>query len=132
MAQPGSQAVEQRIHDNGFMEADADLTTKRFRCVKVTGNYTIGVCTVAGEAGYGVLQNKPNLGEEANVRDLGVSKIIVGAGGLTANDLWQTDANGAAIVAASGDVAMGRVLAGAAATEIACVTVGFANNPVLA
>ena len=55
--------VEQRVHDNGFMEAGAGLSEKQYRVVKVSGNYQVNICSSAGEAGYGILQNKPQSGE---------------------------------------------------------------------
>ena len=124
--------VEQRIHDNGFMVAAADYSAKQYRVVKVSGDYEVTLCSSAGETAYGILQNAPVLGEVANVRDLGISRVVVGTGGITAGQLWQTDANGAVVVAASGDAVGGRVLMGAAAGEIAVVTVGYGNWPVVA
>ena len=118
-------AVEQRIHDNGFMVAAADLSAKKFRCVKVSGDFAVNICGVAGEQAYGVLQNIPASGQVANVRDLGISRVIVGTGGLTAGQKWMTDGNGAAVLATTGKHAVGIVLQGAIATEIATVTVGY-------
>lgn len=124
--------VEQRIHDNGMMVAGADLSEKQFRCVKITGDYQIGVCDSAGEQSLGILQNIPVSGNTANVRDLGLSRVVVGTGGLSAGDKWTTDANGAAVAATAGDVAMGVCFFGAAATELAGVYVGFGANQILA
>ena len=126
------QPVEQRIHDTGFLQANADLTASQYRAVKITGDYQIGLCNAAGEPAYGILQDKPDVNQVANVRSLGISRAIAGAGGLTAGQKWQTAADGSLIPAASGDAAGGVVIMGAAAGSVAVVTVGFGAWPVLA
>ena len=117
-------ANEQRVFNLGFVESAADLTAKQFRCVKVTADFAINIATAAGAAVLGVLQNKPNTGEVADVAVIGVTKIVAGAGDLAAGAFWQSAADGSGITASTADVAMGVVLKGAAAGELATVTVG--------
>ena len=65
----------------------------------------------------GILQDKPNaVGVEAQLGILGVSKLTVGAAGVTAGDLIQTDAAGKAVTAATtGHKILGKALATGAA-----------------
>lgn len=124
-------AWEIPLFEIGTLTAAADLSAKQYYCVKVTGNNQINVCSVDGEVVLGVLQDEPASGEAANVRCLGVTKVVAGET-LTAGDLWGTDASGKAKVvdrtltgADVGDYVAGIVLEGAAANELATVTIGF-------
>lgn len=124
-------AIEQKMDSIGFCKAGADLRTKQFYCVKVTGVLEVGLTSADGEGFLGVLQNKPNTGEAAEVMVNGVTKVEAGAGGLTAGTFWEAANGGTAITAATGKVAGGVVLTTAAAGEIASVSIGFgANNAV--
>lgn len=122
------QPVEQRIHDNGFMIADADMTGSQYRLVKITGDAKVGICQ-ANDGIYGILQNNPNVGQVANVRDLGISRVLVGVGGLTAGAFYKSDADGAAVPGAPASHAVGCCLIGAAEGGLASVTIGFATAP---
>ena len=125
-------AVEQPCFNIGFLKSAADLTAKQFYAVKVTADETVGLATAAGETVLGILQNKPNTGEVADVMCLGVTKILVGTGDLAAGGLWETAADGTGIAATTGKVGMGTVLIGAVAGKLATVTVGFAQGNTLA
>lgn len=106
------------------LEAAEDLTEKQYFAVKVDNTGKAELCDTAGERVFGVIQNKPNTGEAVSVMLLGISKIEVGTGGVTAGSLWQTDASGKAINATSGDYSLGTVLETRNDGEIATVTVG--------
>jgi len=108
--------------DIGFMTAAADLSGSQYRIVKVTADKQVNLGSSAGETVLGVLQNDPKSGEAALVRTGGVSKVVAG-GTLSAGDKVQTDANGAAITALTGDFTVGQVLIGAASGEIATILV---------
>lgn len=108
--------------------AAADLSAKQYYAVKVDSSGEAALCSSAGEAVFGVLQNKPEAGRSASVAVQGVTKMIIGTGGLTTGAQWQTDATGAAIDAASGDFVGGTVLEGGNAGEYATVTIGFGNS----
>ena len=60
--------------------AENDLRAKQYHFVEITGTANgatqVDVCDGAGDIPFGILQNKPNAGEEAVVRVTGVSRLI--------------------------------------------------------
>lgn len=112
------------------LEAGADLSASQFRCVKMSAaDRRVVLCDSDGEVLLGVLQNKPAMvGEAAEVTALGVTKIVAGEN-LAAGDSWGTDISGRARkiepTTDAADYVAGLVLEGAAADQIATVTVGF-------
>jgi len=125
-------AIEQPCFAVGFMEAAADLSAKQFRCVKVTADKKINIATAAGEAVLGVLQDKPIAGSPGNVMLSGVTKIVAGTGDLAAGAIWETANDGSGITCTAAKVGLGTVLIGAAAGELATVTVGYATGATIA
>jgi hypothetical protein len=123
-------AVEQAGIDIGWVTAAADLSAKQFYIVKLTADESVNVGSSAGEAVFGVLQNDPASGAAAIVRVGGVSKVLCGTGGLSAQDLVQTDAAGKGITATSGDYSVGVCVKGAAAGEYATIAVGLSAGQV--
>lgn len=118
----------------GNLAANADMASNQFHCVKAhSTNNQFALCGVDGEAILGVLQDNPAIGVAGEIMALGVTKVVVGVGEtLVAGQTWGVDANGEAktiegsITGADvGDYAAGMVLEGAAAGELASVTVGF-------
>ena len=99
--------------------ASADLSASQFCFVVVNANGQLAL-PAAGSHAEGILQDKPNAqGQTGEVGVLGVSKVLVGAGGVTAGDLIATDVNGKAVTAAAGNFVLGRALAtGAASTYV--------------
>lgn len=74
------------------LPAGADLSSSQYCFVKVNSSGQAILCSSAGEAIAGVLQNKPTSGQVAQIAVAGVSKVKVGSGGaLTAGDLVATD-----------------------------------------
>jgi Uncharacterized conserved protein (DUF2190) len=67
------------IHDGGQTQAAADLSANQFYVVTITGARLVNLQTTGGGAAYGILQNKPTLGQAADVGILGVSKAAAGA-----------------------------------------------------
>lgn len=117
-------AIDQPGFSIGFMEAAASMLTKQYYCVKPTADKVFNLCTAAGEPFLGVLQDKPDTGQVGNIMRDGVTKVMVGVGGLTAGQTWETAADGTAIAVTSGKVGAGLVLIGAVQGLLATVTVG--------
>ena len=111
-------AYEQTLRTIG-VPASADLSASQFCFVAVNANGQLALPAAGGDAD-GILQDKPNAaGAVGEVGILGVSKLVVGAGGVTAGDLLATDVNGKAVTAAAGNKILGRALTtGAAGTII--------------
>jgi hypothetical protein len=80
--------------------AGADLSAKQFHFVKVSAANQVNTCG-DGEAGVGVLLNKPKSGEPALVQIGGLSKVVVGAG-LTAGARVMSSSAGKALTATTG------------------------------
>jgi hypothetical protein len=117
-------AIEQPGFNIGFCTAVADYTTKQYLIVDVSAN---NVCTLANGTGpaLGILQNKPNITEVCDVAVTGVSKVYAGTGNLAAGALFMSDTDGTAITATgTGKYALGMVVVGANATELASVVLG--------
>ena len=112
--------------------ADYRTTSKQYYCVtKNATNNQVALATTDGEIFIGVLQNEPLSGAAAEVTCIGVTKVVAGET-LTAGDYWGTDSSGKAKIvehtntgADIGDYIAGVVLEGAAADELATVTIGF-------
>ena len=111
-------AYEQTLRSIGA-PASADLSASQFCFVVVNANGQLALPSAGGDAD-GILQDKPNgAGVAGEVGILGISKLLVGTGGVTAGDLLATDVNGKAVTASTGNKILGRALAtGAAGTII--------------
>lgn len=76
---------------------------KQYRFVKVTGKQQCGLATDGGDRVVGVLQNKPQQpGAAATVGIWGVTLLTAG-GAVAAGDNVESDAEGRAVKAASGN-----------------------------
>lgn len=73
---------------------------------------TVLGCTVSGQAIYGILQNKPGIGDAADIGIFGVTKAVCGTTTFTAGQQVQADSSGNMIVysSAGGVFACGRAL----------------------
>jgi hypothetical protein len=106
------------------LEAKADLSALQFTfvdvdasSVDVNGRARVGAPTGAGGMAIGVLQNKPAaLGRPAEVDIYGLTKVKAGAACAAGIDI-QTDANGAAIAAATSDISLGHSVTAASAAD---------------
>lgn len=85
----------------GTFTASADLSSKQFHFVKMSGDNTVTVCAAITDNPIGVLQNKPASGDPAVVCVLGVSKVVAD-GTLAAGDVIGTSADGQADAIAPG------------------------------
>ena len=111
-------AYEQTLHTISA-PASTDLSASQFCFVAVNSSGQLALPSAGGDA-EGILQDKPNAaGVAGEVGILGVSKLVVGTGGVTAGDLLATDVNGKAVTATTGNKILGRALTtGAAGTII--------------
>lgn len=113
---------------NGFgfddtVVAGADLSSNQYLVVNIAG--TIAATT---DTSYGVLQNKPQSGEHAQVSPLGRRMCMAGAG-LSANDRLKVQ-SGYLIAVASGDnsIPCGKNLSGAVNSgDVFTAAVNFIN-----
>ncbi|HNX09606.1 MAG TPA: DUF2190 family protein, partial [Methanothrix sp.] len=81
-------------------EAAANLSARQYYVVKISASQKVSLCG-DGEAGTGILQNDPDLGQEASVMISGISPAVYG-GSVAANDNLASDASGRLVVAAAG------------------------------
>jgi hypothetical protein len=106
---------------NLSLVAKSDLRALQFTFVKVLLGGEVEANTTSGGYVIGVLQNKPNVGETAEVAFGGVTKIVLGATVGPAAEVM-SDASGRAIAApggsAPGDFVRGQLLEGGDADEI--------------
>lgn len=89
-----------------------DLSTKQYFAVKLTSTENDIVLADAG-VGIGILQNKPEAGQGAEVRHHGISRNVVdgNATNISIGDPITSDANGKGVVADTiGDLAYGIAL----------------------
>lgn len=107
--------------------AAADLRTSQFCFVNAdtTAAGSKAALPSAGGRAIGVLQNKPNSGEAGTVVVTGITKCVVGTGGVTAGDTVQCLADGKVTTVASGKYAVGIALV----TGVAGVTVPVLLTP---
>lgn len=108
----------------GTIAAGVDLRTNQFRCVVIDGT---GRWALAGANARapGVLQNEPNLAEEANVDDAGITMAAAGAA-FALGALLATDATGRLVTAPGGQhvVAVALEAAGGAG-QVVTVRLGY-------
>lgn len=91
--------------------AGADLTAKQFFLVKLStsADDTVLLAAANTDVVYGVLTNKPNTGQAAEVQIVGVAKVVAGAA-FTRGDALMSDANGNAITKTSTNPIFGYAL----------------------
>lgn len=95
------------------LTASADLSTHQYKFVKLSGEKTVTVCAAATDLPFGVLQNAPESGQEAEVTSFGVTKII-GTADLNYGDRIGTSSGGHAVAKSAGtvDYIVGEVING--------------------
>ncbi|MFN3077022.1 MAG: DUF2190 family protein [Alphaproteobacteria bacterium] len=77
---------------DGTPAAAADLSANQFYAVKITAANSVNLAG-AGEAAYGILQNKPKSGQACDVMVVGVTKAQAGAA-ISAGAKLMIDATG--------------------------------------
>ena len=121
-------ALEKPLFDIGFCQAAADYRTKQFHIMDISGNFAFTIAGTSGQAAVGILQDKPDAGQVGNIMAIGVSKVMIGTGGLTAGGLFMADTDGTAVAATgTGKYALGMVIKGGSAGELATVIIGTAG-----
>lgn len=110
--------------------AGEDLT--QYTGVDVEANTGQAVTAGAGTRAIGVVQNKPDDGHSATIVCSGVTKMVVGTGGITAGDDVATDADGKAVTGGTGDLSIGIALKTNAAGTLGTVLLGGNAASVLA
>lgn len=115
--------------DTRTLIAGEDLSSAQFKFVTLEADGQVDLADAAGERALGVLLNQPTAGKAATVAMTG--KVMVEAGAaVTAGDEIQTDANGDAITAATGDVVMGYALEDAVDGQIFAIELIQGGNVV--
>jgi len=110
------------------LKAAADLGTQQFKAVKMSGDFAVDVCSVAGERAIGILQDNPALGHGAMVCKGGVCKALLGATVSASGLPLQVDVAGKLIPAVSGKNVVALSLHAGAANDIASVLVQPGNE----
>lgn len=105
------------------LPAAADFSsTGLYRFGVVNSSGQIAIVSSAGGDADGVIQGNPAAaGRACDVAFSGVVKVVAGTGGFSAGDKIQSDANGAGILAASGDHVLAKALEDTAAGAIGAV-----------
>lgn len=106
--------------------AGADLSSHQYKVINIAGTIAANA-----DAAYGILKNKPQSGEQAQVKVIGRAMALAGAG-IAANSKLKVQ-SGYLIAVASGDnnVPVGKILSGAANSgDIITAAVNFINGGV--
>lgn len=114
------------------LAAGSDMSSNQYKFVKLASD---GQFDLAGDGADvdGVLQDKPSAaGYSGQVAIAGVSKVVIGSGGVTVGDDVASSSAGTAITAATGDTIVGRALETAAAGTIGTVLLLLGNKAPLA
>lgn len=104
-------------------EAAADLSSNRWYAVKLDSDGKVAAIESTADIPFGILRNKPETGEAAEISPIGsggVCRMILGAT-LDEGALCSTSAVGSAAAAASGSYTIGTVIKGGASSEIGSV-----------
>ena len=105
--------------------AAADLSTKQYYAVVITGQNLVNVAAAATDRVIGILQNDPKSGRGAEIRHLGTS-LAVTDGSVTAiapGDLLGPNAAGKLVKKATADFSVCAVANGASTTDGAIIEV---------
>lgn len=100
--------------------AGEDLRDSQYCFIDLDGD---GECILpsAGERAIAVVQNDPNTGEACTLFQTGISKVLVGSGGVGAGDDVSVDGDGAVVAPGAGDFIVGTALEAAAEGSFAPV-----------
>jgi len=97
----------------GLVCGATTLIAKQFYAVKLHTDGTVIVASAQGERVTGILQNKPAVGEAAEVACAGVTKASADAA-IAAGDFLTVQSDGQLMTAAGGDYIVGQALEAAA------------------
>ncbi len=122
-------SVEQNIYDLTLQAAaDYYTTSKQFYIMKVDSN---GRACLAGDANadsIGILQNKPKQYEAAEIRKVGISKVVCG-GVITIGNKITGDSASKAVAAAASERFIGVALETGAAGRVISVLMDSGYMP---
>ena len=115
----------------GTLKAAADLSAKQYHIVKLASATTVNVCSAITDVPIGVLLNKPESGEVAEICIMGVSKIVAD-GTIAAGNLLGTSADGQADAIAAGSdttvYTIGQAIGAASAGETFTALISISNG----
>ena len=116
--------------DIGTFTAAADLSGKQYHFVVMASATTVNVATAITNAPIGILQNTPTSGQAAEVRILGVSKVVAD-GTLAAGNFIGTSADAQADAISPGTdttvYTMGQCIQAASAGETTSMILNVTN-----
>jgi hypothetical protein len=116
------------IDDGSSCTAAVDLTNAQYLCVQITGPRQVNIMTAStGQVFYGVLQNKPKLGQACDTTIFGLTKLIAG-GPITAGQQLMPNNSGQAVAWMSGNLLIGVAIESAAANTVFTALVVSALN----
>jgi hypothetical protein len=93
--------------DNRTFEAGSDLSTGQFKFVSLASDGQVDTTAAAGGNAIGVLLNNPSAAGRAATVCVGGSVNVICGGTIAAGAQIQSGADGAALLAATGDVVLG-------------------------
>lgn len=108
--------------------AGADLSALQYTFVKLSSGTLVAAGN--GERGF-ILVDKPADGQVGSIVLTGKEKVVVGTGGVTEMGAVASDANGAAVAAATTDIICGVALETVAAGGLAMILVAQAGGIVV-
>ncbi len=115
----------------GTLKAAADLSGKQYHIVKLASATTVNVCSAITDVPIGILLNKPESGEVAEICIAGISKIIAD-GTIAAGNLLGTSADGQADAIAAGTdttvYTIGQAIGAASAGETFTALISISNG----
>ncbi len=112
-----------RITDS--FKAGADLRTKQYYAVEVTGADTVNVCNAAADVAIGILDNKPNANDPAEVVMFGRTQAITDGSStnIAAGDRLGPNSSGKLVKKATADYSVCAIALGASTTDGAVIPV---------
>ncbi len=90
-------ATRNTFGTNLSLIAGEDLSAKQYRFAKLSGDNKVKVCDAATDVPVGVIQNRPESGEVAEIAWFGKVPVVVGEVAIIAGAQVGTDANGKAV-----------------------------------
>jgi hypothetical protein len=93
--------------------ANEDLSTHQYKIMVNSTGDLVGRAATAGESAIGILDNKPESGQDATINTAGVSRCIAG-GTIVAGNEITTTASATGTVATSGTYILGKAITGVA------------------
>lgn len=86
-------------------KAGADLRTHQYKVMELTADNTVTLANAAADRGFGILQNKPNTNEAAEVMHLGRSHAMVDGSGtaIAVGDFLGPNSSGVLVKKATDD-----------------------------